>query len=883
MSLNTRGKTVLRGVSYSGFGASANTACVDVKDGKVLRIRPLRYDDISTPESRNEWEIEARGKKFHPGNKTLLPPLSISYKKRIYSENRILWPLKRVDWDPDGERNPQNRGISKYKRISWDEATDIIAAEIKRVHDTYGPLAVLAQCDGHGEAKVIHGTHGAQTQLLDLIGGYTLQSRQPDSWEGWYWGAKHMWGMEPVGKQVNQQNLYKDISENGDAVMFWGCDPECTPWGWGGQQPSRLCYWFEELGIESIFVSPDLNYAGACHRGTWIPVLPNTDAALQLAIAYVWITENTYDRDYIDSHSIGFDWFEYYVLGREDGIAKTPKWAEKKCGVPSYTIKALARYWATHAVAIAHANGGGYIRSCFSHEPARLEVALLAMQGVGKPGTGQVNVTAFGEFGFTEANPLPRSEMYFMIPDAFHGWLEVETESAFVPKTLTPRAVNNEKLSWYGHVICTSSREDQFKEYTFDTEKTPEIRMIWTDSPCWTTCWNGGFEMQDALRSEQIEFILVQHPWMENDCLFGDIILPINTMFEEKDIACDNWTGQYNLLYIQDQAIAPLGESLSDYEAVIEVAKKLELFGGMYAGCVEKFTEGLDVDGFIERGFATSGGEKFMTWDEFREKGVCVAPTAKGWENDRAGLSGFYESPDRKPMQTPSGKIEFYSTGLAEHFPDDAERPIVPHWIEESDEHHERISSDRAKDYPFLMISNHPRWRVHAQGDDNTWMREIESCKMMGLDGYMYEPCWINPIDAGKLGIKHGDIIRIYNERGGVLGAAYVTERVMPGAVNQDHGARVDALKIGKGGLDRGGANNLICPSATTSKNCVGEVTNGYLVNIEKVDVSKLAEEYPEAFDREYSAAGGFAFGAYLVDEDARRLNVEPAAGANAE
>lgn len=201
----------------------------------------------------------------------MIPPLSISYKKRIYSPNRILRPMKRVDWDPEGERNPQNRGKSKFEYISWDEATDIIAKEIKRVHDEYGPYAILCQADGHGETKVVHAPHGAQANMLDLVGGYTLQSRQPDSWEGWYWGGKHIWGNEPVGMQVNQRNLYKDIAEHGDAMLYWGCDLETTPWGWGGEQPSRMAYFLEEIGLKSFFISPDLNYTGAAHKGRWTP------------------------------------------------------------------------------------------------------------------------------------------------------------------------------------------------------------------------------------------------------------------------------------------------------------------------------------------------------------------------------------------------------------------------------------------------------------------------------------------------------------------------------------------------------------------------------------------------------------------------------------
>ena len=98
--------------------------------------------------------------------------------------------MKRVDWDPNGERNPQNRGKSKYVRISWSEATDLIAGELNRIIDTYGPLAVLCQGDGHGECKTINTPHGHQARLMEMLGGFTQQVRNPDSWEGFYWGGE---------------------------------------------------------------------------------------------------------------------------------------------------------------------------------------------------------------------------------------------------------------------------------------------------------------------------------------------------------------------------------------------------------------------------------------------------------------------------------------------------------------------------------------------------------------------------------------------------------------------------------------------------------------------------------------------------------------------
>jgi trimethylamine-N-oxide reductase (cytochrome c) len=175
-------------------------------------------------------------------------------------------------------------------------------------------------------------------------------------------------------------------------LLFWGCDPETTTWGWGGQTVSRLCYWFTELGIKQIYICPDLNYGAAVHADKWIPILPNTDAALHLAIAYLWITEGTYDKEYVATHTVGFDKFEEYVLGKEDGVPKTPRWAAKITGVPARIIKALAREWASHRTSISHCNGGPGIRGPYSTEPAKLEVILLGIQVLGKPGCHQLSL-----------------------------------------------------------------------------------------------------------------------------------------------------------------------------------------------------------------------------------------------------------------------------------------------------------------------------------------------------------------------------------------------------------------------------------------------------------------------------------------------------------
>ena len=328
----------LKGSSLIG-PESGPPSLVETDGERIIRIRPFPYDWQYDKEKLNPWHFSARGKTFAPPMKSVISFVGLGYKKRVYSQNRVRYPLKRVDFDPSGERNPQNRGKSKYVRISWDEAAQLVADELVRVKEKYGMSAVLSETDLHGEGKHLAPSHGCPNRLLSMLGGYTIQMRNEDSWEGWVWGSKHVWGCEPVGEMSPTANLYPDISENADLLLFWGCDPETTPLGIGAMLATRLCYWLSEIGLKSVYICPDLNFGAAVHADKWIPILPNTDAALQLAIAYMWLTEGTYEKEYIDTHAYGFDKFADYVLGREDGIPKHLLGPAKSAAYPNGRLR----------------------------------------------------------------------------------------------------------------------------------------------------------------------------------------------------------------------------------------------------------------------------------------------------------------------------------------------------------------------------------------------------------------------------------------------------------------------------------------------------------------------------------------------------------------
>ena len=850
-------KTLIRDISFCGVPENgSNASMVDVKDGKIIRIRPMHYDWKYDPQKdMNPWMIEARGKTFEPSMKTLIPPYSIAYKKRVYSPARIRYPMMRVDFDPNGERNPQNRGTSKYKRISWDQALDFIANEMNRIKEKYGPTALLYESDQHGENKVVQACHGAGRKLLRLWGGFTQQNRQPDSWEGWWWGSKHFWGCEPVGQGM-QSNLLYDISKNTELLIFWGCDQETTPWGWQGQLPSRLSYWWTEIGIKQIYVCPDLNYAAAVHADRWIPVLPNTDAALYLAITHHWFKKGTYDKEYLATHAVGVAKYEAYVMGEEDGVPKTPKWAEPITGLPAGVIKALAEEWASKRTTLVIGNGGPGIRGPYATEPARLQCICLAMQGLGKPGVNQAKMIEWGLFDKPDQYAQPKALRIPNMRPAYTGGHPSDTNHpSFIPKTYIPKAILEGECDWWGCESETADREDQFVHYKYPADSCSKIHMVWTDSPSWITCWNSGNDYVRAMRHPDIEFMFAQHPWLENDCLLADIILPVNTKLEEDDIAADIFSGQYNLLFLEHKCIEPLGESYSDYEIVCKIAERL--------GLLEEYTRGKSIPELIKDGWKTSRCDDLISWEELNKKGYYVVPTADDWEDVPAGFYNFYKDPEKYPLTTPTGKLEFESTGLSKHFPFDLERPPVPKWIAKGISHEETIGTERAKKYPLLVCSNHPRWGVHSQHDDITWLREIGTCKVEGLDGYQYQPVWLHPSEAEKRDIKQGDVVSLYNDRGVVLGGAYITERIMPGVVYIDHGAKWDPIVPGE--IDRSGAINTIVPRNTTSKNAVGHAVSGFLAEVEKTDIEALKRKYPEAFTRTLHPYAGPGIEAFMI------------------
>ena len=815
---------------------------VYVKDGVITRIRPLAFDSTDAP----SWQINARGKQFVPYRKVCLPAYSYTERIRTYSEDRIRYPLIRVDFDPKGNRRTENRGKSGYRRASWDEALDLVAGEMKRIRSTYGPSAIMSRPSSHHNWGFFGYRTSVWARFFNLI-GFTEILDNPDSWEGWHWGSTHAYGFFWRFGLPEQYDLLEDALKNTDLVIHWGNDPDSTHGVYGGQESAIWRIWLKQLGIKQIFIDPFCNYTAVIQGDKWIAPRPGTDAAMAEAIAYVWLKNGTYDKSYVETHTLGFDEFVKHIMGDEDGIPRTPQWAEDICGVPARTITALAKEWASKRTMLAAGTRGGesgVCRQAYGTEGPRLMVYLQAMQGLGKPG-----VNIWGTTMGAPYNPYPDFPGYNAC-----GINKLARKTAINPvkqrinRLLVPDAVLNPPVHWNGPGTCGNSIEQQFDKYIYPLPGCSEVKMFYRYGGSYLSTMIDTSKWLRMYQSPKLEFVVNQDCWWCNETAYADVILPACTNLERNDIS--EWAHpsgaslhsscecNHRIIVYQQKCIEPLWESRSDYWILTQIADRL--------GVKEEYTEGNSEEDWIEKYFYASELPRCISFEEFKKKSYYVVPVPEDYKPTPA-LRWFYEgrecdTPDyRNPKRgtekarelgTFSGKIEFVSESLKKFTPDDQERPplarYIPSW--------EGYDSDLAQRYPLQLISPHPRMTFHTHHDTHApWLGEIPANRIY-KDGYYWHTVRIHPLDAESRGIKDKDIIKLYNDRAAVLGIAQVTERMRPGVVHSYEGSSLyDPVVPGNpDSPDRGGCVNMLTSSRTISQNVPGMAPNSCLVEISR-------------------------------------------------
>jgi anaerobic dimethyl sulfoxide reductase subunit A len=681
---------------------------IHVKDGKAIRVET---DDGEEPQIR----ACLRGR---------------AMRKQMHSPDRLLYPQKRA-----GER-----GEGKFERISWDEALDTVAKELIRVKDEYGPKSILALTLSGGVGS-LHTGNLTVRQLLRAFGGYT-SAWGDDSAEGAVFAARATYGTLFCGNT-------RDDLLNSRLILVWGANPATSIFG---TNTSYYLAQAREAGAEVIVLDPRFTNTAAVLADEWIPIRPGTDVALMSAMAYVMIQENLHDIQFLEKHTIGLDAYKDYILGKDDGIPKTPEWAESKTGVPSGKVASLARKYASIKPA-ALVPGFAPGRSAFGEQFHRGTAVLAAM-------TGNVGIHGGAAGGFERPLVGP------MVPIGFAKYFEGGAREERLKQLDVPQRLTNHP---HACRLWDAILEGSAGGYPADYK----LAYIAFNNPLnQYPNINKGIE---ALK--KLEFIVVHEQFMTPTAKYADILLPVSTVWERSDFVRP-WLGGSYFLY-QNKAVESPGEVKSDLDICHELMAKLGLKDTMFDAPEDQLVRQL-----IET--AEDVMPEIPDWEQFTNEGVHKIRRP----DPVIAFEKQVSDSDNNPFPTLSGKIEIFSQLIADL--NNPDIPPVPSYIPSWEGPEDPLSEK----FPLQLITIHHKTRAHSCFDNHPWLREIES-----------QSLWISAKDADERGISDGDSVRAFNDRGETIVRATVTERMMPGVTSLGEGAWYSPDEKGR---DRAGSPNVL-------------------------------------------------------------------------
>lgn len=692
-----------------------------------------------------------------------------AYRRRQYHPDRLKYPMKRTG----------KRGEGKFERISWDEALDMLASEINRVKEQYGNTAIYIPY-GTGSYNQINGRQTA-VRLINLVGG-CLGYYNSYSWACISQATPTVYGTNITGNQ-RQDWL------NSKYIIMWGWNPAEMR---DGTNSDFLLKQAREKGAKIICVDPRMSMSAVALADEWIPIRPGTDTALMSAMAYVIISEDLHDKDFIMRCCQGFDAtqmpagleseesYSDYIFGRKDGIEKTPAWAESITGIPKETIQRIAREYATNKPSMLY-QGYGMQRRAYGEQPVRGGCVLAAITGnVGLHGAWCSGLALQAKDGGPFWNVFPTGPNPIKARIPVFLWTEAVLHGKGMGKEYGVKGVdkldNDIKLLW---AVASNALVNQHA----DINRTINI-------------------LKDT---SKVEFIAVQDNFLTSSGMYADLILPACTQFETWGLE-DGWKYGDEVI-LMPQILDPPYETKSDYAICSELAAKLGVYEAYTEGRSEKeWTE------WILEQYRNTRFPEIPSLEKLKKEntGVYAAPVVK----PEIAFDTFREDPVKNPLPTPSGKIEIFSEKLFS-LNDPHGIPPVPKYIQEW----ESPFDEAGKKYPLQAMGHHYMGRVHSTHDNNDWLAEAFPQRV-----------FMNPLDAAERNIKNGDQIKVFNDRGSVLLPCRLTPKIMPGVVDIPQGAW---WKPDKDGNDTGGSVNTLTSHKWTPY-AFGNAQHTIMVEIEK-------------------------------------------------
>jgi len=709
-------------------------------------------------------------------------PASVSHPARIAQ------PMIRRGWLEQGPGPGERRGRDELVPVSWPEALDRAAAELRRVYAVHGPRGVFGGSYGWASAGRFHDAPSQLHRFLNFAGGYV---RSVNSYSS---GAAAVILPHVIGPQAavagNNVSWAELVNESALVLAFGGMALKNNDVGGGGtsQHIAR-----DELiaarrrDVEFHLIGPLRDDLPAAVEAIWHPIRPGTDVALMLGLAHTLVDERLHDRAFLDRFCVGWEGFEAYLLGRADGQPKDAAWAAAICGIPAQEITTLARRAAGRRVLITCSQS--LQRADHGEQPVWMGVVLAAVLGqVGLPGGGFAY--ALGSTSNTGKPPLAAP-----LPTLPQGRNSI---ADFIP------------VARIADMLLHPG-----DEFDYDGRRLayPDIRLLY---------WAGGnpfHHHQDLNRLRRAfarpDTVIVHESAWTATARHADIVLPATITLEREDIG---GSAGDPLLVAMHRAVDPYGKAQDDYKIFAGLAERL--------GIAEAFTESRSARQWLEhiyeptRRALQEQGIDAPDFDRFWDEGELALPT-QNW--DGGIVRAFRRNPEAAPLPTPSGKIEITSATIAGFFYADC--PGHPAWLPQAED----AGPEAAARFPLQLVANQPATRLHSQLDFGATSL---ASKIKGR-----EPVRIHPQDAASRRIADGDIVRLYNERGSCLAGAVLSDALRPGAVQLSTGAWYDPEDPAmESPLCVHGNPNVLTRDAGTSRlaqGCTGQLT---LVEIERFD-----------------------------------------------
>lgn len=708
-----------------------------------------------------------------------------SMRRRMNHPERLNYPMKRVG----------KRGEGKFKTISWDEAFDAIADNLKRIVAKYGNEAVyINYTSGVVGGNITRSSPYASlvARLMNCYGGFL-------SHYGTYSTAQIACAM-PYTYGSNDGNSTSDI-ENSKLVVLFGNNPAETRMSGGG-----ITYYLEQARERSnarmIVIDPRYTDTAAGREDEWIPIRPGTDAALVAGLAHVLICENMVDQAFLDTYCVGYDektlpagapangHYKAYILGQgADATAKTPEWASRITGIPADRIVKLAREIGQAKPAYI-SQGWGPQRQANGELTSRA-IAMLPIL------TGNVGING-GNSGARESTYTITIERMPVLENP------VETQISC--------------FSWTDAIARGAEMTAKADGVRGKDKLDVPIKFIWNYAGNTITNQHSDInKTHDILQDDtQCEMIVVLENFMTSSAKYADILLPDLMTVEQEDIIPNDYAGNMGyLIFIQPATSAKFARK-GIYEVMSEVARRLgpEVY--------DKFTECRTQREWLQYLYAKMRVKDpaLPAYEELREMGIYKRKDPAG---HFVAYKKFRQDPLANPLKTPSGKIEIYSSALAQ---------IAGEWELQKDETisplpvyastFEGWDDPKRSQFPLQMFGFHYKARTHSTYGNIDVLQA--ACR---------QEVWINPLDAKTRGIQNGDKVKVFNDRGEVRVAAKVTPRIIPGVVAMGQGAWHQANMSGDR-VDHGACMNTLT-TQRPSPLAKGNPQHTNLIQIEKV------------------------------------------------